>query len=121
MSVKPELDFDRPRQVTKIPVFPENSAGLNRGSVLEITSLMPEAAQLGGLKVGKKIMLGYDGTHIRSGPLIWLVEKIIEEIAYGWWKVIEVPLPDFSNAEFNKEFALIIEHLELVPVIKLDS
>lgn len=98
------------RQLPALPPFPENTAGLKRGTMLEATH--PMVAQL-GMKVGDRIAIGFDGEYVRFGPLTWDVEQLADEIAHGVWRIVGAL--DLNNSRANELFCLTVEHLKIVP------
>jgi hypothetical protein len=102
------------KRLQELPKFPDNPLGLKRGSILE--AIHPDVNQL-MLAVGQRILIGYDGEHIRCGPFTWSVEQIVDEINKGIWKVIVgEDFIDLSDPEESREFALIIEHIDLISI-----
>lgn len=98
------------RQVTELAPFPKNPMGLKRGSILEAVN--PIENQL-AVMIGKRVILGYDGEFVCCGPFKWSTEKIVQEIRNGIWKIIDETYELVTHEEMA-EFALKIEHLELI-------
>lgn len=95
--------------VSTLPDFPNNNAGLKRGTILQATH---EAVSQLGLKVGDRIPIGFDGEYIRCGPFTWSVTQLTDEISGGIWSIAgEV---DLSPPDRSLTFARKIELLELV-------
>ena len=73
-----EVNKEVTTMLEKLPKFPENSLGLKRGSFLTVIS--PEVEKSTGLKVGRHVPIGYDGTLVRSGRLTWSIDQLVGEI-----------------------------------------
>lgn len=102
------------KKLHELPIFPKNSLGLKRGTILEAAH--PDVNQL-MLAVGQRILIGYDGEYIRCGPFTWSVEQLEEEISRGVWKIIVgEDFIDLNDPDESKEFALIIEQIIIVPI-----
>lgn len=97
------------KRVTELPAFPDNSAGLQRGTILEATS--PAVGQL-GLSVGDKIPIGFDGDYVRCGPFTWDADQLCDEIYMGVWRIAGAV--DLNGDELSARFAQDIERLEIV-------
>ncbi|MBI2120073.1 MAG: hypothetical protein HYT94_00435 [Parcubacteria group bacterium] len=99
------------KHLSKIPVFPENTLNLKRGTVLKVKD--PFVTKCLGLKIGQMIPIGYDGEHVCSQGLGWTLEQIIEEIAERQlWEIVESI--DLSDKEKSLRFAREIECVELL-------
>lgn len=96
------------KHVTALPEFPANSAGLQRGTILEATH--PTVGQL-GMTVGDKIPIGFDGEYICCGPFTWSIEQLTDEIVMGVWKIAGTV--DLSDSERSTMFANQIERLAI--------
>jgi len=97
------------KRVTSLPAFPENNAGLKRGTILQATH---EAVAQLGMKVGDKIPIGFDGKYVRCGPFTWGVEQLTSEIANGVWLIAGVV--DLSDPDRATSFANMVEQIEVV-------
>jgi hypothetical protein len=104
------------KKLYELPDFPKNRLGLKRGTILLATnSAINEIA----IMVGQRIFLGFDGEFVRCGPFTWSIEKIVEEIEQGTWLISEEYI-ELSDPKESKDFALFVEHIQLIP-IKLDA
>lgn len=100
-------------EMLKIPDFPFNSMGIQRGTVIRSNDILVER-QL-GIKIGEKIPVGFDGEYVRCGPFTWSIDQLMDEIDYGCW-VID-GLVDLSNPLVSLGFAEKVEQLDIPDII----
>jgi hypothetical protein len=82
--------------------FPENSLGLRRGSVLESAHQIVQE-QL-GIRVGDRIVVGWDGTYVRCMWFTWDIEQLVDEINAGYWTIVgHADLSDPETSQLFKE------------------
>ena len=106
-----EVNKEADTMLEKLPKFPENPLELKRGSFLTVIS--PEVEKSTGLKVGRHIPIGYDGTFVRSGGLTWSIDQLVNEIRdKGYWEVAEEEI-DLSDPNLSLKFAREVERLFL--------
>ena len=104
-----EANHDINKMLEGLPKFPENTLGLKRGSVLTVAS--SEVDKSTGLKVGRRIPIGFDGKYIRSGGFAWSMDQLIAEIRdKGWWEIDEQEV-DLSDPARSYKFAQQVEGL----------
>ena len=85
--------------------FPENSLGLRRGSVLRSAHQIVQE-QL-GIRVGDRIVVGWDGIYVRCMRFTWDIEQLVDEINAGYWTI--VGHADLSDPEKSQLFKEIVE------------
>ncbi len=89
--------------------FPENLLGIKRGTILE--AIHPVVSQL-GMKVGDKLVVGFDGAYVRCMGFTWSIDQLVEEIEMGVWKMIGVF--DLSDPVKKIFFTRFVERREMV-------
>lgn len=87
--------------------FPFNQSGLKRGTILVSTHVATNSI---GVKVGKKIIIGFNGQYICCQGASWDIQQLEEEIKQGLWKIDgEV---DLSDPMDSLSFARKIEEIK---------
>jgi hypothetical protein len=85
--------------------FPNNSFGLERGTVL----VANEEIMKYGINQGELLAIGFDGRCVCSGNIRWTINEIEAEIDLGLWDISEQTM-NFDDAELFLDFLLIVEN-----------